>query len=104
MANIFRQEYEARWAELDAVSTVTGSAYSFEAFPNPASDILTISNPFPSNAHLQLIDVNGIVRIETPMTGETMRITLPAGLANGLYAIRMSNGGQQVLKKVLVFR
>ncbi len=62
---------------------------SLKAFPNPASENLTVS--LPGLTSYAIYDITGKVIIETVATGDIQNISV-GNLANGIYIIKASDG------------
>lgn len=74
-----------------------------KAYPVPADESFTVQNPFaPADpGMLELIDFDGRVVLSSPCSGETFCIST-AHLAEGFYTLRITQGAQQVSRKVTV--
>ncbi len=88
-ANIFRQEFEARWAELEPTSTSSvTSANEFIIKPNPAKHYIDLINLKDERCDLSLIDLNGAIVSKYSLTpSQPSRISLNPGLPNGIYML-----------------
>ncbi len=77
-------------------------------FPNPASDLLTVSFEFssPTSLTLTLIDVRGSVVKTIPLQtyfNSTFPIEI-SDLPKGIYYLKMNNENLQVVKKLVIMR
>src|SRR5262249_15327962 len=80
-------------------------------WPNPAAEEASIefTIPVPTRVSVALFDIQGrrVVSIDVPQAVAPGRhaLAIPVrGLAKGLYACRLSAGGREVVKKLLVVR
>ncbi len=95
VTNIFRQEFEARWGELDPASVLTSYADAVKVYPNPASALITLDNPFTSSCDVELINVNGQIVIRKDIeANQTSVLTFDQSLPAGVYMVRMVSGAQ----------
>ena len=89
IANIFRQEFEARWAELYTTATSKPVEDSLLVYPNPASDNVTINNPKFQSCVVKLIDIHGrIVKDATLDSNSETRLAVK-DLPSGMYTIQI---------------
>ncbi|HSF89283.1 MAG TPA: phospholipase D-like domain-containing protein [Saprospiraceae bacterium] len=90
VTNIFRQEFEARWGELNTTSVQANSIHHVRVYPNPASSFLHVENPFTEPGMVELINVNGqIVFREEIEAARTSVLTFDQPLPDGLYMVRV---------------
>lgn len=76
-------------------------AAAFSLYPNPASDILNIDNAGIVIDQVTITDMNG--RIVAGATPNSNTATLNVGsLASGVYMAKVTAGGQQAVKKVVI--
>jgi phosphatidylserine/phosphatidylglycerophosphate/cardiolipin synthase-like enzyme len=104
VTNIFRQEFEARWSELESTSTADVSKYqTLKVYPNPATDHLDITNPTGQKCMVNLIDANGcILRKEKMDPHETLHLTFDGSLPEGLYFINSSNFANHTVPIIVI--
>jgi hypothetical protein len=87
----------------DAISTEneisnTTDAKIISVFPNPASEILTVSwsGALPNDSKYQILDSNGLVisEIQSPHSGEEINVSSIdiSGLRKGIYFLKSTNG------------
>jgi phosphatidylserine/phosphatidylglycerophosphate/cardiolipin synthase-like enzyme len=89
IANIFRQEFEARWAELYTTSLSETIEESLLVYPNPASDYVTINNSAFQYCVVELIDLHGrIVKDVTIDSNKEKRIGIK-DLPSGIYTVQI---------------
>lgn len=84
------------------VTAIDDSQYDISAYPNPASEWLTIVSPFPSISSIQLFDLRGDLLMAQQMDGQT-RISLQ-DLKNGLYLLKLTNDEITTTTKILIHR
>ncbi len=105
VANIFRQEYEARWEELfpTAVTTISGQSLSF--WPNPASTSLQLSNLTSFDASGILVDLIGqpLTSIQLSQNSQ-LTFQIPSDWANGIYFLQWTCNGHQEVSKIIIAR
>ena len=95
VTNIFRQEFEARWGELNPTSIHTDLINGMKVYPNPASSFLHIENPFPESCGVELIYVDGqIVMHKDIEADQTSVLTIDQSLPAGLYMVRIISATQ----------
>jgi phosphatidylserine/phosphatidylglycerophosphate/cardiolipin synthase-like enzyme len=106
IANIFRQEFEARWEELDPVATDDVSSTTLQVFPNPVTSHVTITNPFAAPLDVELFDACGELHQAVIITPDrtSLEWQINPVLPNGIYTIRIANGTQLYTKKIVVLR
>jgi hypothetical protein len=105
VTNIFRQEFEARWSELNTTSIDDPFVYSFSSYPNPATDQIHLSNQWSSNCTVELINVQGnvITSVDVaPYTENKMELT--GNHAPGIYLLKWQWPDQQYVSKVVLIR
>ncbi|MFK7810569.1 MAG: phospholipase D-like domain-containing protein [Saprospiraceae bacterium] len=118
IANIFLQEFEARWCELtdgvDCISVNTEElneidGFSATVFPNPAVDFTNINMSLEtqSDVILSLWDMNGRLlqsRVLAKVNGKRNEVLELDGLTNGAYLLTFKVGEQMAVKRVNVVR
>jgi hypothetical protein len=71
----------------------------FSAYPNPVSDLLTVSSPEPLGK-IRIYDVTGATILE--LFGKDKTITLPLGqLAPGIYTLEAETAGGVYVRKII---
>ncbi|MGI4871910.1 MAG: serine hydrolase [Janthinobacterium lividum] len=86
-----------------AAAPASGSQVGYEAFPNPATDLLTLRQPGPAAASIRLLDALGRVARQQPSGPET-QVSL-AGLAPGLYLVQwLAADGQPLASRQLALQ
>lgn len=78
------------------------ASFTFEVFPNPASDALFLRN-VPTGAVVRLLDVTGRVLLEQRATTDLLELPL-AAQAPGVYLVSVLHDGSTVTHRVLVER
>ncbi len=110
VANVFLQEFEARWCEangganciftsLDEPAAIAG--VELNVFPNPTSDYVNISLEMleENSVTINLLAINGIVlqsRILNNIAGQNIERISLKGLPAGQYIVQLKTDGQQV--------
>jgi hypothetical protein len=75
---------------------------SFFSFPNPTSNIISITNNLKSgeNFPLEIFDINGKKVLEKTVTGENEEIHLDVShLSNGIYIYKLKGMTNKFVKK-----
>lgn len=88
-ANIFRQEFEARWEELITSSVESPSdSYEIILHPNPADDFIEVTNPKNAKCDIILLDIHGAILSRDLLTPhQTFKINTDKKLPDGLYLL-----------------
>lgn len=69
-------------------------------YPNPAKDVLHISNSSVKNIQAQLMDITGkLIAEKEVLTNETFDLM---GLSKGLYLVKLSSGNETTVQKIAV--
>jgi len=86
----------------ESVATgVNESLFSqLKVYPNPASDNLTVSN-IPDLQSIDIQSLSGTTVWSSEFSGETKVIIPVAGLADGLYMIRIHSSGKSIIRKFI---
>ncbi len=101
IANIFRQEFEARWGELYTTAINTTEEDSLLISPNPASDFIQLKNPSFRSCLVELIDMNGrIVQGATIDSKSETRIAVK-DLPSGIYTIQIQWSTHQSNSRII---
>lgn len=83
-----------------------GAAFRFEAWPNPAQDILNVRLPeqLPTTAELRLLDATGrVAQAWRSGPSDVIRLHLPP-LANGLYFLEVTADGMRGAQRIILSR
>ena len=82
-ANIFRQEFEARWAELQLTATDESDEYAhLTVYPNPATDRVVVNNPSGEDCFVTVTNALGQhIGMDRVGAGQEKTILLP-GMAS----------------------
>ena len=120
-----RPEYAIRFANTDVWETNTGynnlkttltisseilavednelTPLQFKAYPNPASDVITIEIDTIADYSISLYNIIG-QRVKTSITPETTNISRinTTHLDNGVYILKIDNGARNYSKKIIV--
>lgn len=102
VANIFRQEFEARWRELNPVSTNSPTIDLVKVFPNPAATYFSISHKLSEIASMVVTDQTGRLMLSSSLEPETIGSWDCSGMAPGIYFVEIAwNQGRKVFKLVV---
>ena len=72
----------------------------FNIYPNPAKDVITISE-LPIGAELSILDINGKIMFSTSVNSNQLTINTE-DFTNGLYLIHLNHSGATSSKKLIV--
>ncbi len=87
--NIFRQEFEARWSELDPTAVHEDAFQQLVVYPNPASHGFYFTNPSGTSCTLSLFGVTGMQKEKYEIgAGETKYCPLAPNAIPGYYALK----------------
>jgi hypothetical protein len=75
---------------------------SMDVYPNPAEAKFQILLPFSGLAEIELLDMNGSVVHSERIISMERKIEVAPSLRQGLYILRIANGGKTFIKKVSV--
>lgn len=105
IANIFRQEYEARWEELYPTAVTAVSGQSISLWPNPASSHLQLSNLTSFDASGILVDLLGqpLTTIQLSRNSQ-FTFQIPMDWPNGIYFLQWTCNGHQEISKIILAR
>ncbi|HJW28871.1 MAG TPA: phospholipase D-like domain-containing protein, partial [Saprospiraceae bacterium] len=106
IANIFRQEFEARWKELyTAVNEPQTRYVSVRLYPVPASDYIQLENPIDQACAITLVDNNGSILQRFRLARqERGTIVLDPKLPSGSYWIRSVWADQVSVAPLVIIR
>lgn len=97
--------FNLNYLEIDQEVTGLGGEITEDSiiniYPNPANNKITIQSRDFSYDKAELIDMTGNV-ILLKFTPKGSEIQIPANLVNGVYLVKISNGNQYRIKKVIV--
>jgi len=117
VTNIFLQEFEARWCEVQGGSNCTTSTeiveklsgISYEVYPNPAIDFATVNLDLEDskNITVKVLSMNGqvissIVKRNT-YGKETIRVNFD-GFAAGNYLLQITADNESVIEKINIIK
>lgn len=90
--------------KLDGVTGIDEAAgtLSFDAYPNPASDLITLAN-LPMNSTVTISDITGKAIYSVTANGTEEKVST-AGLAKGMYIIQVMNEKAVGNRKLIVNR
>lgn len=75
------------------------------AYPNPATDVLTITCPTAyAHASVTLVDMLGNVLYTSAMQQADQHVIHTENIASGIYTLLLNNGAQQVAQRVVIRR
>jgi hypothetical protein len=78
----------------------TNGKADMQAFPNPASHFVSVTN-IPANTEITMIDIEGRVVIRNKFAGKNGMLKLNiTNLPSGTYFIRAGKAGQKPIKVV----
>ncbi len=90
VTNIFRQEFEARWEELNPTSVTFPNNYSIQLVPNPASSFVKVQLPDPVNGTIDLLDIQGQLILSSELQGQNeMMLNINQQLPSGYYLLQV---------------
>ncbi len=93
------------FAGLQQVTTSSSTpleALDFQLAPNPAREEITLRD-LPFDGLLDIIDIQGRIYFSTPVTTSGLSIQVGT-MPSGIYMVRLQNGENSVLKKLVVQR
>lgn len=102
IANIFRQEFEARWTEIYTTSNTEIETDSLLITPNPASTFVDIHNPSTQACRVELHDLNGHLIGEIKMdavSGARMNVQ---HIPPGMYVLVLHWPEHQTCRKLII--
>lgn len=91
------------WVILDTTTGINElESISFEVYPNPAKETITVQTEINKNTTLQLLDITGRVVFTTSLSAATTSVDiamLPAGVYTG---VLLQNGAVAGRKKIII--
>lgn len=103
-ANIFRQEFEARWGELSTTS-VNGelTADGINLYPNPASGFIILSNPGNQLCAVDILNLNGtIISSFELVPNEIFRMDIGDNIQDGMYIVHWRWGNANAATRMVI--
>ncbi len=102
-ANIFRQEYEARWKELSPSAVHNTEPCSMSVFPNPARSGFQFANPFNEACELTLMDMEGKCWQQFHVEAQqTANCQFSPGTPSGYYLITATWADQERVTALII--
>ncbi len=83
------------------------SAQAAQVYPNPANHIINVqfAQPLAQKAELTLLDITGkVVEQKVLAASTTLEQVNVSHLAKGMYMLKLSNGKQQVVRRLIISR
>ncbi len=103
VANIFRQEFEARWEELNPTATEEFETKAIMPFPNPASAWIQLSNPFDQPCSIELFNIMGHQLYGTQVEAQSdFILNLNPGWISGVYVLKTSWPDHQTIHQIRI--
>jgi len=81
-------------------STEDFQTASFSIYPNPATDVINISNSFDVIENVKITDLNGRIVKEIALDVEKAQINI-SDLAQGVYILNATSNGRTVTEKIV---
>lgn len=75
--------------------------FSFNLYPNPVSEILTIDRPFSDEVAVQIVSAFGKIVLVQDFTSSKIELNL-ASLAPGIYLVNLTSEGKTASEKIMV--
>jgi hypothetical protein len=91
----------AKWQMINSVGIDPMNAQKFGIYPNPASHVLNIANPYSNVSSYSITDINGRILLRGTLTSMINSIDINP-LANGMYYVQIQNGEQVLTEKLMV--
>lgn len=88
VANIFRQEFEARWKELNPSLIISESESPFNVLPNPATDFISITNPLSTPCDVMLFNMQGQIIDEFQVAESSVTDKILQDITTGIYFLQ----------------
>ncbi|MBK9104345.1 MAG: T9SS type A sorting domain-containing protein [Saprospiraceae bacterium] len=105
ITNIFRQEYEARWEELNSTAVLNEPMPGLSYYPNPASSFIHITNPSTLSCHVELINMQGQRLANTTLTGlQDGTLMISQNIPDGVYALSFNWPDHQLTRRISVLK
>lgn len=106
IANIFRQEYEARWNELSPTATISISDNpALTLHPNPASDHIEMTNPMGDKCDVTFIDINGNIIGKQKLAGhQTINFPIDPSIPDGIYLVHWDWLKDHAVSKLVIHK
>ncbi len=104
VTNIFRQEFEARWEELNPTGIYELDGNPIRIFPNPASTFVKIQLPEPTQGTVELIDIRGQVILLNKLDEQKETILdLSGHIPAGYYIVQVSTSDNLWTSCLVIF-
>jgi hypothetical protein len=78
------------------------SSRSIEVTPNPVEGKFQVQLPYEGPAEIEMLDMNGRVVYSESRISTEHKVQLVPSLPQGLYILRIANGGKTFIEKVSV--
>ena len=105
VTNIFRQEFEARWEELNPTSIFDPGDYPIRLFPNPASSYVTIQLPESTHGTMELIDIRGQVFMSQQLDGQKeTTLDFSNHLPPGYYIVQVNTSDSLWTSRLVIIK
>jgi hypothetical protein len=105
VTNIFRQEFEARWKELNPTSVNQISDAQIYIYPNPASDAIHVVNPTPATFEIELLNVGGNCIFKSSIgRDENKEILMSENIPSGVYLLRFTSANQRFTNQLIILK
>ena len=103
VTNIFRQEFEARWKELNPTSVTESSWNNLMVYPNPVSEFFFVVNPVQERVQMDLMNITGQVLTSTSIEANSRsKIMVNDHLSPGIYLLKLIQAGHTIAIKPIV--
>jgi len=83
------------------LSVSTAVTSQFNLFPNPTSDLVTISTNMVGNALINITDLQGRLILSQLVANQHLFTIDLSELSQGMYLIKLSNGNQHLVKRLV---
>jgi choice-of-anchor B domain-containing protein len=92
---------------LDPVKEAYGESFPVTIYPQPATaylDILLQSDKSQEKVNARLLDIQGrtLQRWESDAISGKLRLSLPTGMASGMYLLQIRTAGRSVTRKIII--
>lgn len=103
IANVFYQEFNARWSEVNTSVEELPNGLKVSVFPNPSTGEFSIqaSNSTYGNMFIEVLDLTGKRVFADSMTAAVKNISL-SDLSNGIYLVNLTVDGQSTSIKLQI--
>ncbi len=105
VTNIFRQEYEARWEELNSTSVTNEQFADLFVYPNPANSFVNITNPALTSCYIELINMQGQIVASTTIDGlHEGTVNISPNITDGVYALKFNWPDHQLTRRISILK